>query len=187
MLAARDPCAGEHARAVGAWVGRLCDELAIAGEARAFAELCGLLHDVGMIATPEAILRKAGPLNGVERSIVREHPAAGERILEGIAELSRCATVVRAHHERWDGTGYPDGLAYAAIPLEARIVAVADAFHAMISARPYRAPIAPRAALDVMAEGRGTQFDPAVVDALQHLYRHTQPAPRRADRESSSA
>jgi putative nucleotidyltransferase with HDIG domain len=175
MLAARDPSASAHARAVAHWSRRLCAELHVASETAEFVALCALLHDVGMISTPESILKKHGALSSVETAIVRDHAAAGERILRGIAELEHCADVVRSHHERWDGAGYPDRISGPNIPLESRIVAVADGFHAMISERPHRLPIAPRVALDIVAGGRGSQWDPAVVDALQAMFRHARP------------
>jgi putative nucleotidyltransferase with HDIG domain len=175
MLSARDHRAGEHARAVAHWARRLCTEMDMSQEATEFVELCALLHDVGQVSTPEAILNKRGTLTSVETTIVREHSAAGERILRGIPELERCADVVRSHHERWDGAGYPDRISGPNIPFESRIVAVADGFHAMISERPHRLPISPRVALDIIAGGRGTQWDPAVVDALQAMFRHARP------------
>ncbi|HTX59332.1 MAG TPA: HD domain-containing phosphohydrolase [Verrucomicrobiae bacterium] len=166
MLQARDGGCGSHAQAVAHWARRLCAELALSEEETAFVALCALLHDVGMIAVPERILGKSGALTGVEASIVRDHAAAGERILRGIPELAGCADVVRSHHERWDGQGYPDRLRGDTIPFEARLVAVVDAFHAMISDRPHRLAIAPRVALEIIAAGSGTQWDPGIVDAL---------------------
>src|SRR6476469_6175125 len=103
-----------------------------------FVEQCSILHDIGKVETPSSILLNTGSLSDEEWSVMREHVAAGARILTSIPSLARCAPIVRAHHERFDGAGYPDGLAGEQIPLEARIVAVADAFHAMISDRPYR-------------------------------------------------
>jgi putative nucleotidyltransferase with HDIG domain len=179
MLAARDVQAVEHARAVASWSRRLCAKIELSREATEFVSLCALLHDIGTISTPEAILNRHGALSGVETAIVRDHAAAGERILRGIPELERCADVVRSHHERWDGTGYPDRISGTNIPLEARIIAVADGFHAMISERPQRLPIAPRIALDIVAGGRGTQWDPSIVDALHAMFHHARPEPAR--------
>jgi HD-GYP domain-containing protein (c-di-GMP phosphodiesterase class II) len=102
---------------------------------------------------------------------MRDHSATGQRVLDQIPTLAKCALIVRAHHERWDGAGYPDGLAGENIPFEARVVAVADAFHAMISERPYRKAIPPRQALEILEAGRGTQWDAAVVDAMLGLFR----------------
>ncbi len=124
------------------------------------------LHDVGKVAVPDAILTKPGPLDEEEWTFIRRHTIIGERIIGAAPALTRVAALVRHSHERWDGRGYPDGLAGADIPLGARIVAVADAFDAMTSPRPYSRPRSPAAALDELARNAGTQFDPAVVEAF---------------------
>jgi putative nucleotidyltransferase with HDIG domain len=170
MLAERDMRTCSHAQATAEWTRRLCESMGLDRETASFIELCSLLHDIGMAGTPESILLKPGELTAEERDVMREHAAAGARILNQVPSLARCSAVVRAHHERWDGTGYPDGLAGDAIPFEARVIAVADAFHAMISDRPYRAAIPPRRALDILQAGRGTQWDPLIVDAILSLF-----------------
>ncbi len=125
------------------------------------------LHDIGKVAVPDAILLKPGPLDEEEWQIVRQHTVAGERIVGRVPGLEAVADAIRASHERWDGTGYPDGIAGHEIPLPARIVAVADAYAAMTSFdRPYRAPRAPEAALAEIVACSGTQFDPEIVAAL---------------------
>jgi putative nucleotidyltransferase with HDIG domain len=173
MLGERDRATCSHSRATGEWTRRLAESMGFDSDASTFIELCAVLHDIGKIGTPDAVLFKPGPLTDDEWSIMREHAAAGERILEQIPSLARCAPIVRAHHERYDGAGYPDRRAGSDIPIEARIVAVADAFHAMISDRPYRRAIAPRAALTILADGRGTQWDPDAVDAMLGLFKRT--------------
>jgi putative nucleotidyltransferase with HDIG domain len=177
MLAERDSGTCCHSKATAEWARRLATSMNSDGEATEFIALCALLHDVGKIATPEAILLKPGPLTDDEWTVMRQHSAAGARILNQIPSLARCAAIVRAHHERFDGSGYPDRLSGTAIPYEARVVAVADAFHAMISERPYREPISPRAALEILAEGRGTQWDPEIVDAMIAMVTRRSPAP----------
>ncbi|MBI1886658.1 MAG: HD-GYP domain-containing protein [Chloroflexi bacterium] len=152
--------------------------LAIAGEididpsSREWQELewGALLHDVGKVGVPDAILRKAGKLTSEEWDAMRLHPAAGHEILSGVEFLGSAAEVVYAHHERYDGTGYPRGLAGDQIPLGARIFAVADAFDAMISDRPYRKGMAPTKALAEILENSGSQFDPEVVHAFLKVY-----------------
>jgi two-component system, cell cycle response regulator len=124
------------------------------------------LHDVGKVAVPDAILTKPGPLTDEEWAFIRRHTVIGERIIGAAPALTRVAKLVRHSHERWDGAGYPDALAGAEIPLGARIVAVADAFDAMTSPRPYSAALAPEAALEELERCAGTQFDPAVVSAF---------------------
>ena len=129
------------------------------------------LHDVGKVAVPDAILAKPGPLTEQEWAFIRRHPIIGERIIGAAPALMRVARLVRNSHERWDGTGYPDGLAGAEIPLGARIVAVADAFEGMTSARPYSPSLPPEAALEELDRCSGTQFDPAVVAAFAVAWR----------------
>jgi two-component system cell cycle response regulator len=124
------------------------------------------LHDVGKVAVPDAILAKQGPLTEDEWAFIRRHPVIGERIIGAAPALTRVARLVRHSHERWDGSGYPDALAGSHIPLGARIVAVADAFDAMTSSRPYSPPRSPDAALEELERCAGTQFDPAVVAAF---------------------
>ena len=170
MLGERDAGTCSHSKATGEWARRLCASMGLGKERSEFVELCAVLHDIGKISMPDAVLLKPGPLNADEWEIVRDHSAAGQRILNQIPALSRCGVVIRAHHERWDGLGYPDGLSGENIPFEARIVAVVDAFHAMISDRPYRRAIAPRRALEILDSGRGTQWDPLIVDAMVGLF-----------------
>jgi diguanylate cyclase (GGDEF)-like protein len=126
------------------------------------------LHDVGKVAIPDAILHKPGPLDEAEWAFMRRHTLIGERILAAAPSLAPVAKLVRSSHERWDGGGYPDGLAGDAIPLGARIIAVCDAFDAIVSERPYRAARSQAEALDELRRYAGAQFDPAVVDAFAH-------------------
>ena len=165
-LEARDFATCEHSRAVGSWAARIAATMGIPAEERRFVGTCGTLHDVGKLATPRAILLKPGALDEEEWVTMRSHSAVGGRILEQIPSLRDCAPVVRAHHERIDGTGYPDGLSGDAIPLPARIVSVADAFHAMISDRPYRTAVSASRAMAALSEGKGTRWDGVAVDAI---------------------
>jgi len=129
-------------------------------------ERVGLLHDVGKIGTPESILLKPVGLTDEEMQVIREHPEMGGHIVETIPFLAHLMPAVRSHHERWDGLGYPDRLKGDAIPLLARILAVADAFDAMTSDRPYRKGMPTSSAAEEMVRSKGIQFDPDVVDAL---------------------
>jgi HD-GYP domain-containing protein (c-di-GMP phosphodiesterase class II) len=129
-------------------------------------EFAARLHDVGKIRVPDAVLNKPGPLNPQEREIMRCHSAWGAETLSGIPGLEVVATVVRFHHERWDGSGYPDRIAGFRIPLASRIIAVCDAFGAMTCDRPYRRGMPVEAAVAELRAGAGSQFDPAVVDAF---------------------
>jgi diguanylate cyclase (GGDEF)-like protein len=148
-----------HAVAVGRRLGiddETLEQLCLAAE----------LHDVGKIAIPDAIMHKAGPLDETEWAFMRRHTLIGERIVAAAPALGPVAKLVRASHERWDGTGYPDAMAGNDIPLGARIIAVCDAYDAMVSDRPYRRGRSVPAAIDELRRCAGTQFDPAVVDAF---------------------
>jgi HD-GYP domain-containing protein (c-di-GMP phosphodiesterase class II) len=125
------------------------------------------LHDIGKLAFPDSFLFMPGPLDPSEWEVVRQHTLAGERIVGRVPGLEAVADGVRASHERWDGLGYPDGLAGHDIPLAARIIAVADSYAAMTTPdRPYREPLTPQEAEDEVIRCAGTQFDPVVVEAF---------------------
>ena len=128
--------------------------------------LGGWLHDVGKVAIPEGILAKPGPLDAVEREVMQRHPEIGAEIIQRVAGLKEAVRAVRHHHEHWDGSGYPHGLAGEDIPIEARIVAAADAYSAMTSARTYRRALDRGDALRELERLAGTQLDPMVVPAL---------------------
>jgi len=141
-------------------------------------EFAARLHDVGKIRVPDDVLNKPGPLDPEERQVMRCHSAWGAETLSGVPGLEVVATIVRFHHERWDGRGYPDGVAGACIPLASRIIAVCDAFGAMTCDRPYRIGIPVADALSELRAGAGTQFDPAVVDAFCEAVSTQAPAAR---------
>jgi len=128
--------------------------------------LTAALHDLGKIGVPPHLLRKPGPLTPDERVLMERHPVIGERILREVAALAPVASAVRHEHERWDGCGYPDGLAGDSIPLASRIVLVCDAWHAMTSDRPYRRAMSHADATGEMLRCSGSQFDPSVATAL---------------------
>lgn len=127
----------------------------------------GLLHDIGKIGVPASILDKAGPLTMEERTIVESHPAIGAEIIKPIAAFRELMPLVRHHHEKLDGTGYPDGISAEAISLPVRVLTVADIFDALVSDRPYRAGMTPQQALDILRQGAGQQFDERAVLALE--------------------
>ena len=138
-------------------------------ETRDQAYLCGLVHDIGKIGLPPGLLEKPGALTLDERRQMQEHSAIGERILAHVDEYSEIATIVRHHHERIDGQGYPDGLADEDIPLVSRIIAVADAYNAMTSDRPYRDAMPSRVARLRLAQAVDSQFDTAAVAAFEAI------------------
>ena len=160
------PLMAEHSRAVSAWCSRIARALGLSEAQSALVRRSGLLHDIGKLRTPSHILNAPRSLNTAEWSIMKDHAAAGALLVAEVADLRPFIAIVRAHHERLDGTGYPDGLRLGAIPLAARIVSVADAFNAMIGRRPYRPPMSPAAALSELERKRETQFDPEVVAAM---------------------
>lgn len=168
-LDTRDNETAGHAQRVTRLAVRLGQELGLDPAALQELERGAMLHDIGKIGVPDAILRKPGPLTDEEWALMRRHAAFGAAMLDGIPFLSDAVPLVRHHHERWDGRGYPDGLAGEAIPLGARIFAVADAFDAMTSERPYRRPMTLAQARAELARCAGSQFDPAVVAAHARL------------------
>ena len=127
------------------------------------------LHDIGKVGIPESILCKAGPLTDLEWVVMRSHPNQGARIVEPIPFMGEAVEIVRSHHERFDGGGYPRGLRGEGIPIAARIFAIADSFDAMTSDRPYRSALTTEAAVAEIRAGAGTQFDPTCVEAFEAL------------------
>ena len=166
---ARDAYTGKHAERVAAYGLVLARALGASIADDPHIEFGFLLHDVGKVAVPDAILFKPNPLDAVERTLMERHAAIGWEILRGVEWLGEAKLVVRHHHERWDGGGYPDGLVGEAIPLSARVFAVADTLDALTTDRPYRPASSFAEARSTIADGAGTQFDPAVVTALDHV------------------
>jgi hypothetical protein len=166
---AKDPYTHGHAARVTAYAVALAAAAGLPAAVRDLVAGAGPLHDVGKIGVPDAVLAKAGPLTGAEFALLRRHPAEGEAICRPLRALRRLLPGIRHHHERWDGGGYPDGLAGAAIPPEARVLAVADAFDAMTSDRPYRRGMPVARALAILGANAGPQWDPALVPAFRAL------------------
>ena len=166
---ARDAYTGKHAERVAAYglelLRRVDPELAENPQ----MEFGFLLHDVGKVAIPDGILHKADRLGGEEEQLMRRHPEIGWEILRGIPFLEEASQIVRHHHERFDGSGYPEGLRGEEIPLPARVFAVADALDAITTERPYRPAASIVQARETIAAAAGTQFDPRVVEALDDL------------------
>ncbi|MGU3538128.1 HD-GYP domain-containing protein [Methylobacterium sp. A54F] len=164
----RDTDTGNHIARVAAYVDLIADALGFSAPERRRISLASTMHDVGKIAVPDAILLKPGPLTAEERREMEQHAMRGRRILEGSnSGVTRLAAeIAGSHHERWDGAGYPAGLAGEAIPLGGRIVAVADVFDALTSERPYKKAWTLDAARDFLRAQAGAHFDPAVVEAF---------------------
>jgi HD-GYP domain-containing protein (c-di-GMP phosphodiesterase class II) len=171
-LEANDAYTSSHARWITDMALLVGRELGLDRPALKRLELGALFHDIGKIGIPSEILQKPGPLTDAEFAIIREHPELGEKILAPIGRLADVRPIVRACHERWDGLGYPDAKAAAEIPIESRIVLVCDAYHAMVTDRPYRPCLPAAEAVRRLREAAGTQFDPRVVAAFLRLFEH---------------
>jgi putative nucleotidyltransferase with HDIG domain len=165
----RDPYTAAHERAVAGLAIAIANELGLEPAERQAIHYAALTHDIGKISVPSEILLKPGSLTANEWAIMRHHTIVGAEMLAGIAFFADVHPLVRGHHERWDGGGYPDRLAGAAIPLGARILCVCDSFNAMITDRPYRAAMGQQAASAELRRCSGSQFDPAVVTALERV------------------
>jgi diguanylate cyclase (GGDEF)-like protein len=163
-LEANDEYTSTHARWITDLSLRVGRELGLDERALKHLELGALLHDIGKIGIPSDVLSKPGRLTAAERKIVQTHPELGERIIAPIDRLQVVRPIVRHCHERWDGRGYPDGLAGEDIPLESRIIFVCDAYHAMTTDRPYRRALSHREAVRRLGDGAGNQFDPHIVE-----------------------
>lgn len=168
-LDARDRYTAGHSAAVAIYSRDIAIRMGLESELCDQAYLCGLVHDIGKVGLPPGLLEKPGALTLEERRQMQEHSAIGERILAHVAEYSEIATIVRHHHERIDGQGYPDGLAEETIPLVSRIIAVADAYNAMTSDRPYRDAMPSRVARLRLAQAVDSQFDTSVVAAFEAI------------------
>ncbi len=149
---AKDPYTNGHCDRLARYSVALGKALGLHAEQLKALQRGGVLHDLGKIGVPESILLKPGPLNEVERAVVREHPAIGERICKPLKTLRTVLPIIRHHHERWDGSGYPDGLAGEAIPLTARIMQVADIYDAFTTERPYKRALTQEEAIALMRE-----------------------------------
>jgi ribonuclease P protein subunit RPR2 len=166
---ARDAYTGKHAERVAAYGMAIANVLDAPFTDDPEVEFGFLLHDVGKVAVPDAILFKPEPLTRDERALMEQHPIVGWEILREIDFLGEAKLVVRHHHERWDGDGYPDRLAGDTIPLAARVFAVADVLDALTTVRPYRPPSPLREARVMIRDAAGSQFDPEVVTAFMDI------------------
>lgn len=162
----KDPYTAEHAQRVADLALQTAERVGITAEQLRAVRYCALLHDIGKLGIRGELLNKPSGLTAEEYEEVKHHSAVGAALLSRIPLLADVAPLVRGVHERWDGGGYPDGLARTEIPVEARIVAVCDAWHAMTSQRPYRSPLSQREAMTELCTNAGSQFDPEVVDAF---------------------
>jgi putative nucleotidyltransferase with HDIG domain len=182
-LALRDEATAMHSMRVAQWVVLLADECGLSTEERWSLRRGALLHDIGKLGVPDAVLNKPGALDEAERTLVNGHPESGYALLRAVEPLRGIAHLVRHHHERWDGRGYPGGLAGEEIPRGARLLAVCDTFDAMTSDRPYRQGMAREVALAAIGHAAGSQLDPEATAAFLRIARwssHSDPRHIRA-------
>lgn len=191
VLEAKDPNTRFHSEKVSMLASNIARELKFSEDEIKRVSIAGILHDIGKMGVPEAILMKPGALTASERVIVEKHPLIATQILGPIEKLERAVSYIKHHHEHYDGTGYPDQLSGNAIPLGARIIHVAEAFDAMVTQKSYAPALAPDDALAEIQSNSGGQFDPDVVDALSVILKRTgllgdKPAVKLEDSEMSS-
>jgi len=166
---AKDSYTRGHSERVALMSKMLAQAVGLNDEESERVYLSGLVHDLGKIGVPEAVLTKPGKLTAEEYDLIKQHPTVGARIIQGIRQMEDLVPGILSHHERWDGAGYPKGLAGEQIPLFGRLIAVVDAFDAMSSKRAYRESLDHDAALDEIRDHAGRQFDPDMVDAFLQL------------------
>lgn len=179
-MATFDPISAQHLGGTSELAERLALALKLDPTTVENARVGALLHDIGLFGMDRDVVNYPGMLASAEWDVVMQHPVLGERLLLRIPSVAHIAPIVRAHHERIDGTGYPDALLGEEIPIEARIVAVADAFHTMSMPQRYRDGFAPNRAMDELIGNSGSQFDRDVVDAFATMIAYRQPRLRRA-------
>ncbi len=186
-IEARDAYTGDHSRSVVDLSVRVASELSLAARDVEQVEQVALLHDVGKVAVPDAVLQKNGPLTEPEVELVRRHPVVGARIVGSVSDLAHLAPAIRSGHERWDGRGYPDGLSGDEIPVLSRITFVCDAYDAMVSDRPYRAALPPKVAVSEVRTHAGSQFCPSASEALLTVIERHRLQPRHSAGHWSAA
>ena len=164
LIEAKDPYTKDHTKRVAKYAERLAKEAGLSLEQQNLLRKAGTLHDIGKIGVPEAILNKPGPLAEEEFNRMKEHSVLGEKICNPLKSMSCIVNIIRHHHERFDGNGYPDGLKGEEIPIGARIMAIVDSFDAMILDRPYRKKMAREKAIEILKEEAGKQWDPKLVE-----------------------
>src|SRR5262249_21316153 len=174
-LEAKDPYTRGHSQRVSALARRVAEATAVPSREADTIAQAGLLHDIGKIGVPERVLGKPGRLDPDEWELMRRHPVVGAQIVAPFEFFAAGAMIVRHHHERWDGSGYPDGLRGPAIPLGARIVAVADVYDALTSARPYRDALPHAKAIAFLVQEAGRTLDESFVAALVRVTRENEP------------
>jgi diguanylate cyclase (GGDEF)-like protein/putative nucleotidyltransferase with HDIG domain len=186
-IEARDPFTYGHSRKVSSYAVALAEAIGLPSEKVAVISTAALLHDIGKIGIPDEVLNKVGKLEAETWELIQSHAKLSATIVGHVISLVSCLPAILHHHERWDGTGYPSGLKGEAIPIEARILAIADAFDAMTSSRPYRDPLSYKKVLDELKRCSGTQFDPKLIEAFLPIALSTAPEEIGAVEDSGSS
>jgi len=163
---ARDPYTYGHSRKVNTYAVALAEAVGLSPDDVSKVSTAALLHDIGKIGVPDKVLNKKGKLDKEDWEAIKSHPRLGANIVGNIPNLVPCVSTILYHHERWDGGGYPDGLKGEEIPIEARILAIADSFEAMTSPRPYRPALSIEEVIKELRQGAGFQFDPSLVEVF---------------------
>jgi putative nucleotidyltransferase with HDIG domain len=175
-VGAQDPYTQDHSRKVKVYAVSLAEATGLSPDQVDIVSTAALLHDIGKIGIPDEVLLKEGELNDEDWKVIKTHPELGATIIGNVRELAPCVDIVLYHHERWDGGGYPEGLKGEEIPIEARIIAIAECFDYMTSALLYRPAFSLEETIEELREGAGSQFDPKLVEALIGLLRLKIPA-----------
>jgi putative nucleotidyltransferase with HDIG domain len=163
---AKDPYTNGHSRRVGEYACKLAERLGLSPKKVENLKIAAILHDIGKIGIDESILNKPGRLTEEEFEKIKQHPEIGVKIIKDIDFLKDASEIILSHHERYDGTGYPEGRKHKDIILEAQILSIADVFDALTSERPYRNAMTVEEALDIIEKGKGIQFDSKLADAF---------------------
>jgi diguanylate cyclase (GGDEF)-like protein/putative nucleotidyltransferase with HDIG domain len=183
---ARDTYVYGHSRKVNTYAVALAEAIGLSPDEVANVSTAALLHDIGKIGIPDKVLNKKGKLNEEDWEVIKAHPGLGANIVSNIPNLAPCVNSILHHHERWDGGGYPEGLKGEEIPIEARILAIADSFEAMTSARPYRPALSLEEVVKELRQGAGLQFDPKLVEVFMGIIEAGLPEKVKMGQDSAS-
>jgi diguanylate cyclase (GGDEF)-like protein len=186
VVEARDPYVYGHSRRVNTYAVALAEAIGLSPDEVSRVSTAALLHDIGKIGIADKVLNKKGGLNEEDWRAVKAHPRLGANIISNIPNLVSCVSIILHHHERWDGGGYPEGLKGEEIPIEARILAIADSFEAMTSARPYRPALSLEQVVKELRQGAGHQFDPQLVEVFIGIIEAGLPVKVKTGQDSSS-
>jgi putative nucleotidyltransferase with HDIG domain len=183
---AKDPYTYGHSKKVNVYAAALAERIGLSPDEVSTLSAAALLHDIGKVGISDKVLNKKGRLTKEDWEAIRAHPRLGANIISNIPKLAPSVNSILYHHERWDGTGYPEGLKSEEIPLEARILAIADSFEAMTSARPYRPALSIQEVITELRQGAGLQFDPKLVEVFIDIVESGLPKTAPTSQDASS-